>query len=317
MVQQHRVGPLVEGAFLALMTGIMGALAIYFLPVKFLVDYIWGIPIIIIIKRYDLRMGLLTLAITFFITWILTEPVTTLLLIVELAPLALAYGLMFKNEISPGFTLLGGSLISIVSTILTVLGFLYLANISIVPAEETLLMQTEKSLAFYKKLGLINNQDTKEIMETTVRLMLLLIPSALAIVSVIRAFFTYIIAVRVLRKLNYTVNPLPPFGEWRLPWYSVWAVILGLGMTLAGDFYNFNIMAVIGKNMVFIILPVYFTIGLAVATNFYKAWTLPKWGKILLIIAAVINLTGTVFILTLIGLFDPLVSFRNWKKPKD
>lgn len=317
MTEQQRVRPLVEGAFLALITAAMGALAIYFLPVKFLVDYIWGIPIILIIKRYDYRIGLLTLATTFLLTWMFTEPIMTLLLLVELAPLALAYGLLFKNDISPGTVLFAGSVVSILSTVLTVLGFLYLAGINVIPTKELLRLQAQQSVDIYKNLGLISAADSRQMVEMTAKFMAALIPSALAIASLIRAFLTYIITVRVLRKLGYTTPSLPPFSEWRLPWYSIWLVIIAIGLSLIGDYFKLEVAATVGKNLIFIIVPLFLTIGLAVATSFFNSWKVPIWIKIFIGLVSLINFSGSLVIFTIIGLFDPVVSFRKWKAPKD
>lgn len=316
MTQQQRVSPLVEGAFLAVITAIMGALAIYFLPVKFLVDYVWAIPLIIIVKRYDLRAGLLTLVITFIITGILTEPVNTILLGIELAPLALVYAVLFKREFSPGVILVTGVVVALLSDLATILGYLYLAKIYIIPTEQALSMQAQQFAQLYTKLGMDATQ-AKQLAESAVRMTIALIPSSLAIASVFRAFLTYIVATKVLRRFKYKVGRLPSFSEWKLPWYFVWPLIIGLIMSLAGDQFNISTVAMIGKNLVFAVLPIYFLIGLAVFISFIKSWVIPSWIKALLVVMAVINWTGTLVLLILIGIFDPLISFRRWKRPKE
>ncbi|MHB9093518.1 MAG: YybS family protein [Eubacteriales bacterium] len=316
MTQQQRVSPLVEGAFLALIMALMGALAIYFMPVKFLIDYVWGIPLIVIVKRYNIRTGLLTLTTTLFITGMLTDPVMTLLLVVKLAPLALAYSLLFKREVSPGVALAGGVVVCLISDFLTILGYLYLAKISIIPTEQALQMQAQQFAMLYTKIG-IDAVQAKQLAQSAVQLTLALVPSTLAVASVVRAFLTYILAVKVLRKLDYRVAPLPSFREWRIPWYSVWVLIIGLVMSLAGDQYKLTTLATIGKNLVFIVIPLFLLIGLAVIAHFMKVWEIPRWIKILLLVTAVINLTGSLVLVILVGVFDPLVTFRKWKRPKD
>lgn len=313
---QKRVSPLVEGAFLALIAAGLGALAIYFFPVKFLVDYIWGIPLIIIVKKYSLRTGLLTLATTFFVTWLLTDPVMTLLLIVELAPLALAYAMLFKNKVRPGVTLLSGVVVALVSDLVTVMGYLYLAKVHLIPTAEALAMQAQQFAELYTKFGM-NAEQAKQLSDMAVKLTLMLIPSTLATVAIFRAFLTYIVATKVLRKLNYKVATLPPFSEWRLPWYSIWSLILGLGLSLAGDEYKIKILGDIGKNLVFVVVPLFLVIGIAVLTHFFKGWRIPSWMKIVLVITGFINFSASMVLLVLVGMFDPVVSFRKWNRPKE
>ncbi len=308
---------MVEGAFLALITAMLGVLAVYFLPLKFLVDYVWGIPIIIIIKKYGLRVGILTLITTFFLTWIFTDPVTTLVLLVQLAPVALAYGVLFKYEISPGVVLLAGSVVCILSTGLAILGFIYIAGVELIPSQEFFRDQAKQIADLYTKYGVLSAAESKAYAESMSKLVVALIPSMLVVGAVIRAFFTYLITVKVFRRLNYRVNSLPPFNEWALPWYSIWLVITGLGLSLIGDQYRLQTLSLIGKNMAFVVVPLFFVIGFAVIVHFFRAWQIPRWMKIFLIVISFINLGGTLVLLTIIGLFDPVVSFRKWKVPRD
>ena len=313
---QRQLSPLVEGAFLALITAGLGALAIYFFPVKFLVDYIWGIPRIIIVKKHDLRIGLLTLLTAFFIIWLLTNPVMTLLLVIELAPLALAYALLFKHKVSPGVTLLSGAVVAIVSDLVTVLGYLYLAKVNLLPTDETLRMQAQQFAEMYTKFGM-NAEQAKQLVDSAVKLAMMLIPSTLAIVAVFRAFLSYILAAKVLRKLNYSVATLPRFSEWKLPWYLIWSLILGVGMSLLGDYYQIKMLGDIGKNLVFVVIPLFLVIGAAVMTHFFQTWQIAYWLKLVLVIIALIYFNSSLVLLVLIGIFDPVVSFRKRNRFKE
>lgn len=317
MNKQQRVSPIVEVFFLALITTMVGAFAIYFLPLKFLVDYMWGIPIIIIIRKYNVGPGILTLAAVFFLTLMFAGPVTTLVLFVQLAPLALIYGLLFKYEISPGIILFTGSAVSILSTMLAVLGFNYIDGVNIIPPREIFLAQAQQIAEIYAKQGIIGAAESKIYAESMANLVMTLIPSMLAVGAVVRAYLTYVISVKVLRRLNLTVSSLPPFSQWSLPWYSIWLMITGLGLSLTGDQYKIYTLAVIGKNLVFIVAPLFFIIGLSVAVNFFRSWQIPGWVKVFLVVLMFINLGGALVLLTIIGLFDPVVSFRKWKKPRD
>jgi uncharacterized protein YybS (DUF2232 family) len=235
---------------------------------------------------------------------------------VELAPLALVYAVMFKREKSPGTILMSGVFVSLISDILTIAGYLYLAKISIIPSIQAVQSQAEQFISIYKSLGM-DPEQAKSIVDATIKLTIVLIPSSLAVAAIGRAFLTYLVAVRVLRKLNYTVNPLPPFTEWKIPWYTVWIFIIGLVMSLAGDQYKLTTLANIGKNIIFTVMPLFFIMGVSVATSFFRTRKFPRWIKILLIITTFINLSGTIVLIVLIGLFDPLVSFRRLFVPKD
>ncbi len=311
MTGQQRVHPLAEGAFMALLTAFMGALAIYFLPVKFLFDFAWVIPVIIIIRRHNLRTGLLTMVTAYILTWLFTEPASAALLFVELGPLALAYGLLFKYQTSPGQTMAAGIVVSALAAVVLILILLYIEPASVFPSEQLLRQQAERVASFYTNAGLLGIEDAKMYANMSVALSRIFIPGFLILSAVIRGVISYILAVRVLRRLSYRIAPLPPFSEWRLPWYSVWLLITGLGMAVAGDQFNWRGISLTGKIAVFSVAPVFFVIGLAVITYFFKTWKIPTWSKILLGIIAVINPTGSIILFILIGIFDPLVSFRR------
>lgn len=317
MTQQQRINPLVEGAFLAAITATIGILAIFLLPVKFLFDFAWGIPAILIIKRHNLQVGLLTLCVAGLLTLLFAGPLMSALLFVELAPLALAYGVLFKTGSSPGRAVLIGIVVSAISTVALIFLLLYLDPVSVFPDEATLREQSEIVAGMYSKLGLMNIEDTNYFAQVSVNAVRIFIPSFFVFSAVIRAVVTYVIAGRVIRRLGYGVNPLPPFSRWKLPWYFTWVLILGLGLTLAGDQYKLETAAFVGKITVFSVLPLFFAIGLAVVTHFFKTWKIPAWLKVFLGIAAFINLSGSLVLFTLIGIFDPLIPFRNRKKPKE
>lgn len=311
MTGQQGVHPLAEGAFMALLTAFMGALAIYFLPVKFLFDFAWGIPLIIIIYRHNIRTGLLAMVTAYILTWLFTEPASAALLFLELGPLALAYGLLFKTRISPGQTVGAGMVVSALAAVVLILILLYIEPASVFPSEQVLRQQAERVASFYINTGLLDIEDAKLYANMSVALSRIFIPGFLILSGLIRGLITYILAARIMRRLSYRIAPLPLFIEWRLPWYSVWLLIVGLGMAVAGDQFSLKGIALAGKIAVFSTAPVFFVIGLAVVTYFFRTWKIPTWSKVLLGIIAVINLTGSIILFTLIGMFDPLVSFRR------
>ena len=308
---------MVEGALLAAITAVMGALAIHLIPVKFLVDFIWGIPLILIVKRHNLRIGLLTMAVTFVITWFLAGPLMTLLLLVELAPLAMIYALFIKKNSAPGTTLAAGIVISIISAVVTILGYYYLAGITLVPTELAVRAQIGQIMDMYQKLGIDPGQ-SEILAENVIRMAVVLVPMTIAVASVIRALLTYTLAVGVLRRLGHPVRSLPRFTSWRLPWYSVWPFIIGLLMSLLGDYFKVQIVAAIGKNLILLLAPLFFILGVAVSAYFLNSWHIPRWAKILIFVVAFLNLDGTIVLIALLGIFDPLVSFRLWRRrPKE
>lgn len=324
MVEQQRLRPLVEGALFAAITAVFGIISLNLPLMSFFTDFLWGIPIIIVFIRHDWRIGVMALTVAGLLTLILTEPVMAGLLFLQLAPVAVAYGLMFKKRFPAGSVLLTGTLVTVIAEAF-VLGLLLYTQRNVFHFEEEISRQAREAIEFYRKTGLLeqyakqglNEAALRELVDGTVRLTKLLIPGSFVIVAAVKAALTYLVSVRVLERLGLGRFRLPAFSEWHLPWYASWAFLSGLLLTLAGDNYGMPVLAAIGKNIVFICFPIFFIIGLAVSVHFFRRWTLPGWVKILLVVIAVLNLSGTLLLLTGIGIFDPLISFRTKRKTQD
>ena len=106
-------------------------------------------------------------------------------------------------------------------------------------------------------------------MRTSIKTSVLLLPAAYLIFAVFSTVLTYMVGSKVLKRLNYRVNNLPPFSQWRLPWYSIWGIILGLLFLLIGDKFDFSVVKIIGQNLLTIFGFTFFIIGLAVVGYYF------------------------------------------------
>lgn len=318
MVEQQRLRPLVEGALFAAITAVFGIMSLYLPLISFFTDFLWGIPIIIVFIRHDWRIGLMSLTVAGLLTLILTEPVMTGLLFLQLAPVAVTFGLMFKKRYPAGKVLLTGTVVTVLAEAF-VLGLLLYSQRNVFHFQEEISRQARDAIEFYRKAGLLEQYAKQglsqavinDLVESVVRLTKLLIPGTFVIVAAVKAAITYLISARVIERLGFGNFRLPAFSAWYLPWYSSWAFLSGLLLTLAGDNYGMPVLAAIGKNIVFICFPVFFIIGVAVMVHFFRRWAMPGWTKILLVVIALMNFSGALLLLTGIGIFDPLVSFRT------
>ncbi|ADG83804.1 YybS family protein [Thermincola potens] len=319
MNQQRAVQPLAEGALLAALATFLGILSLGVPPVRFITDFLWGIPIIVIITKRDLRSGFMVLAVSLILLLFMFDPLTVFLFAIELSPMALCYGWLIKKKYAAGKSLIVGTVVAVAAEIVTILGFLYLAKIHIIPAKNELIRQVDEALALYKQFGLLDIYAKKGISESmlkdalyqSVELITLLIPAALILSAVMRAFLTWVVSQRVMRRLGFEVNGLPRFTEWQLPWYVIWFLIIGLVLTLTGDHFHIEKLAIMGKNTVFVISFVYTVIGLAITIHLMKNWKLPAWFKVFMVIIAILNLSGTLVLFALLGVFDSFVNFRR------
>jgi len=141
--------------------------------------------------------------------------------------------------------------------------------------------------------------------------MMTLIPGVLVFGSLVSSCINYLLARQVLSRLGYRLQAIPPFRTWQLPWYSVWGIIAGLGLALAGDFWGQSLLVAIGQNIIYVYLPILLVTGLSVAVYYYYKVPISATWKMLLVFVALINLPLTVIALILLGTFDPLFNYRK------
>lgn len=113
--------------------------------------------------------------------------------------------------------------------------------------------------------------------------------------------------------------PIPAFSKWRVPWYLSWIIIGGLGMALLGDYSSLNKLVEWGANTVFLYLVLAAVIGLAVGASYYLYLPWPPLIKNILLLPIILYPPFTFFallVVTVVGLFDPLIDFRRWVKER-
>lgn len=324
MVQEQRLRPLVEGSLLAAITAVFGIISLNIPLLSFFTDFLWGIPIVVVFIRHDWRIGLMSLAVAGSLTLMFTEPVRAGLLLLQLGPVAVVYGLMFRRKLPAGRILLTGVVVTVIAEAVVLGLFLYFQR-NVYHFGDEINRQAQEAIEFYKKAGLLemyakqgyDEAAVRQLIENTIKLTKLLLPGTFIIAAAIKAVLTYIVSARVLERLGFGRFRLPPFSEWSLPWYASWVVMVGILLTLGGDYFTIPVLAAIGKNIVFICFPIFFIIGLAVCVHFFRRGALPGWVKVLLAVIALINLSGAIIFVTIIGIFDPLISFRKQGKNQD
>ncbi|MDX2480264.1 MAG: DUF2232 domain-containing protein, partial [Desulfuromusa sp.] len=107
-------------------------------------------------------------------------------------------------------------------------------------------------------------------------------------------------------KKNYYQISGSPFASWRLPAGLIWALIIsGFAM-----FAPVEQLALVGRNLLAILLPLYFLQGLAVVSSFLQRRAYPPVFKGL-VYALLFILNPLPMIITGVGVFDLWIDFRR------
>ncbi len=102
-----------------------------------------------------------------------------------------------------------------------------------------------------------------------------------------------------------------PFAQWRLPSGLIW-VLIGAGFLLL---VPADIVSLVGRNLLVVLLPLYFLQGMAIVSSFLQKKTYPPLVKGL-IYALLLILNPLPIIITCAGVFDLWIDFRRPRQKK-
>lgn len=309
---------LAQGALLACMAALLGLAYLYLPVLGVAAGVLWTIPIMILILRFELNTGMMALTVALAIIGMTAGPVSALSLGLRGGLTALVLGYAFKKSWSPGLTVLSGGVVTVLGTaLLILLAFAIMGGPLLDMGEVEGLI--DETMEMYRQFGLLNplleqgltEEEIRSHLEQMIGLAVALVPGAMFLSSLVSAGITYLLARLVIKRLGYEVQPIPSFRYWHVPWYTVWGLILGLALFLAGDYINLKPMRLIGQNIIYIYLPLLLVNGLAVATYYYHKWQLSPIIKGMGLALMIVNLPITVIFLMIIGAFDPLFNYRK------
>lgn len=314
----RQANSLAQGALLAAIAALLGLAALYLPVIGVAAGVLWVIPIIILILRYELNNGVMALTVALAIIGMVAGPVSALSLGLRGGLTALILGYAFKKSWSPGLTVLSGGVVTVVGTaLLLLLTFAIMGGPLLDMGEMEGLI--DETMEMYRQLGLLDPLLEQGTTEEEIRgqlmqmlgLVVALIPGAMFLSSLVSAGITYLLARLIIKRLGYDVKPIPSFRYWQVPWYTVWGLIVGLALFLAGDYGGYKPVRLIGQNIIYIYLPLLLINGLSVATYYYYKWPLSPFIKGIGLALMIINLPITVVFLMIVGAFDPLFNYRK------
>lgn len=319
MTTGEKTRALSEWAFFTSLAAVIGLTGIYLPPLYFIATVFLPLPVILLVVRLDTRYGVLGLAAAGLLLLILIpEPLAVFVLIIHYGLLGILYGLLFKNHASSGknvaYGLLGAAVLTLFSAALV---YALTGENPFVLGQEGRQI-AEQWLASNQSAGAFDGVPPEwqgSFGETMLALFELFIPGQFIVTSAVAAGITYFLARVILRRLSFFLPPAPAFTRMALPWYSVWGLIMGLGLTLAGDHFSLQLAAKVGKNIMFVLFYVYLALGLSVAAYYFRKISLARTAKIIFLFLAAAYFPFSVVIIILLGVVDPLMNLRRLPAP--
>ncbi|MGF7184054.1 uncharacterized protein YybS (DUF2232 family) [Desulfitispora alkaliphila] len=313
---------LVEGAMAASLATMLAAIG-YFIPVlQVVTTFIWFIPIIVVIMRQDLRTGVMALIVTALLLGMLVNPVRAVFLLLGMGPASLVFGYGFKQRWPSGKVLLSGGVVVGISALLGLVLSAFIMGFDLTQMRQEMLGQADATVELYRQMGLLDNgalteEEIRDLIATLTQVAVVLLPSVFITGALFTGCIGFLLARMTLKRLNYQIEDLPPFREWQLPWYFVWGFILALALLLIGDYYENQTLINVSYNIFYIYAPILLISGISVIAFFNHRWKASKWIKLIILVVILLNLPFALMLAVILGLFDPLFSYRKLVKNKD
>jgi len=305
-----KLKPQIEGALLAAIAVILGAFSVY-LPIigQYVLIFFCPVPIILTILRHNIKLGFSVILVAFVLMGIITGIIQAILLVILYNFVGIGIGVALKRGLAAKEIILVGSFLSLAGSIIELCLLPFIMGIN--PWKDTLQIldqSLQTTAGIYEKLSIDKETITKiKIqMEESIKQIKLLLPAILLAASIFYTLMVYLATQLVLIRLGYSVPPLPKFSCWKLPWYCIWGIILGLFLSL----WSLPLIRITGINMLVSFIILYGIQGFAIIFYFFNKYNIPKVLKVI----SVIILFQFLNLIALVGIIDTWFDFRKLER---
>lgn len=309
---------LAEGVMLVAAAVVFGLSANYLPFVWLIAAFLWPVPLALLVRRFGPGFGLGGILLTTVILAIFTGPISALLNLLNMGGVAFWYGWAARQEIKPWTTVIIGVFISAISMVLLLLGSTWLTGLHV----NDLMKQIEDFVDFYINTMQQNPQmrqqlqqlqgsmTTAEFSEYLKNYLTSMLPASLIVISMIETSVCYAVIKYVFRRLGYPMAKLSPFKDWRLPWYTLWGLIIALLAFVAFHQMELEWCRALFNNIMYIYQPLLMLAGLALYYWLAEFWKKPWliWTMVFMAIGF-FNVVGPM--LMLMGMADSVWDVRQ------
>lgn len=114
-----------------------------------------------------------------------------------------------------------------------------------------------------------------------------------------------------MRWISIPGREYRPFTEWRLPWYAVWGMNLGIASYLIGDQLQWLAIKSIGLNLMLVYAVVALVLGSSLFVTFLKKPWVSGFFKFIILFSSFLYIQVTAMVLVIMGLLDLVLDFRH------
>lgn len=304
---------LAECGLLVASAVIFGLSAAY-LPLLWIVAiFLMPVPLALMVRRFGVGFGLAGALATAVIMSLFIGPLGAISMLLAMGGVGLWYGYAARQRFAPWLTLVLGVVFSAVGMALLLVLSSVVAGLGV--ADFT--AQVHNFVEFYvnnmqsrgmldEVLGTMSVDEFAAALETRI---MNLLPASLIMMSMIAAGVAYAVNAYVFKRLGYPMAKLPPFVEWRVPWYAMWGLIVALAAYLLGRQMGVDSLMVLANNIMYLYEPLMLLAGLTFVYWQIFFWDM-RWMLFVLLFMVIFAFQAIAPVLMLIGFADSIFDLR-------
>ncbi len=304
---------LTESAIVTALMVVFALVGIYFLGI---IIILYPIPFIVLGLRHGTRYNILSLIMSSLVVGILINIMLGIFLFIFFGFMSISLSYMIKRKYRHSHTLIFTTFILLLSTLIAIAMFNYIAGISFISELENFINQA-RNISYESitnmELSVYQLEQMKQMVKLMYELLILLIPFTIITTSLFIAYINFWLSIFILRRLGNKSTEVPKFKRLRLPSNIILGTLVLIGGALLIRYLEIFYYETLLINIIFLLILVFFLQGLAVLAFFIDKLRINKVFKIIIILLVMINLF-LIIIIVLVGVLDTLFDFRKIRK---
>lgn len=313
MPRRYDTRSITEGAMLAAITVVLSFLGAYVFPYIF---FIVPVPLIILVYRHGLRLGILVTVVSAILAGLLIDIMTTVVLLLVLGLVGISIGGALREKLAPQKVFALGVAASLIAYVLLLFFSQALFQVNVVDLlMDSFRQSIDQVTALYSKMGMSEEQlgEARSMMENMMNLVRTVLPVTFLLSAIGLAFVNYWLSRSILGRLGSKIPWFPPFRNWRFPWYLAWGYILGLGLPLIS---SEGILFVVGTNLQIFFTYVFMVQGLAVLWFFFDEYGVSRFLRVFILILIFLPRWPLSTLIVWTGVIDTWLDIRKLEQMK-
>lgn len=278
--------------------------------------FVWALPVIVATVRCGVVSGIFSALTALVAAYFCLDTVTALICCGSMCILGLLYGICFKKKVPAGKILWAGILTGVALPCIYFVAAHFSGFPGYTEVTEVFRESLDATLSAYSKAGLfdaVSGMSSAAYAGELTKTMLSALPSVLGITAILISALNFIVPQALMKRFNLgvSIEGLPSFSQWHLPWGVLWIIALALIFFVGGNFFDQELYVIAAKNIMICIAPVLAVGGISMLRWLFIETKVSRGMQVFFWITVVLFSTISMVLLPVIGGADALSDYRE------